>query len=153
MENKVRFVIPLKLLDHSYRQCYNLTITIVKMMRKIEKEMFICSFMIRDKGFECPLRWRELAAGEVAKILEEEEGWKRTTTYTMLQKCIDKGYVRRSEKGFRCRATMTREEAQMSSVSEQIEKSIFFKDSFFHSIFKQGKFIRAGDSGITSDCG
>ena len=35
-------------------------------------------------------RYGELAAGEVAKILGEEEGWKRTTTYTMLQKCIDK---------------------------------------------------------------
>ena len=72
-------------------------------------------------------RYGELAAGEVAKILEEEEGWKRTTTYTMLQK----GYVRRSEKGFRCRATMTREEAQMSSVSEQIEKSYSSKTAFF----------------------
>ena len=37
MENKVRFVILPKLFDYSYRQCYNLTITIVKMMRKIEK--------------------------------------------------------------------------------------------------------------------
>ena len=76
-------------------------------------------------------RYGELAAGEVAKILGEEECWKRTTTYTMLQKCIDKGYVRRSEKGFRCRATMTREETQMSSVSEQIEKSYSSKTAFF----------------------
>lgn len=82
-------------------------------------------------------RYGELSAGEAAKILEEEEGWKRTTTYTMLRKCIDKGYVKRSEKGFRCRATLTREEAQMSSVSEQIEKSYHSKTAFFKAYLKK----------------
>ena len=41
-------------------------------------------------------RYGELAAGEVAKILGEEDRWKWTTTYIMLQKWIDMGYVRRS---------------------------------------------------------
>lgn len=98
-------------------------------------------------------RYGELAAGEVAKILGEEEGWKRTTTYTMLQKCIDKGYVRRSEKGFRCRATMTREEAQMSSVSEQIEKSYSSKTAFFKAYLSKENLSEQEIQGIISDCG
>lgn len=41
--------------------------------------------------------WREgdLTAGQLAKILKEETGWKRNTTYTVISKLIDKGAIER----------------------------------------------------------
>ena len=36
--------------------------------------------------------WKEgeLTAGHIAKILKEEIGWNRNTTYTVIKKCIEK---------------------------------------------------------------
>ena len=77
--------------------------------------------------------WRngELSAGEIKDILAEEEGWKRTTSYTVIKKCVDKGYIERSEPGFLCKPILTKEEAQMGNVSEQIEKAYHSKTDFF----------------------
>ena len=63
----------------------------------------------------------ELTAGQIAEILGKEDGWKRTTAYTVVQKCVDKGYIERKKPKFTCKALITKEEAQMSSVSEQTQ--------------------------------
>ena len=36
--------------------------------------------------------WKEgdLTAGQIAKILNQEIGWNRNTTYTVIKKCIEK---------------------------------------------------------------
>ena len=41
--------------------------------------------------------WREgsITAGEIAKILNIDIGWNRNTTYTVINKCIKKGYISR----------------------------------------------------------
>lgn len=46
--------------------------------------------------------WRqgETTAGQMAKILGEEVGWNRNTTYTVIKKCVSKGAVERREPGF-----------------------------------------------------
>ena len=46
--------------------------------------------------------WKEgeLTAGQIAKILKEEIGWNRNTTYTVIKKCIEKGAVERIEPKF-----------------------------------------------------
>lgn len=51
-------------------------------------------------------------AGQIAKVLAEETGWNRNTTYTVIKKCIDKGAIRRSEPNFLCHALIGREEVQ-----------------------------------------
>ena len=50
--------------------------------------------------------WKEgdTSAKEIAEKLNEQVGWSKTTTYTVIKKCIDKGAVGRSEPGFICRA-------------------------------------------------
>ena len=53
----------------------------------------------------------ELTAGQIAEILG--------------------GYIERKKPKFTCKALITKEEAQMSSVSEQIEKSYPSKIAFF----------------------
>ncbi|MGX8699161.1 MAG: BlaI/MecI/CopY family transcriptional regulator, partial [bacterium] len=41
--------------------------------------------------------WEEgdVPAKRVSKVLGERLGWNKNTTYTVIKKCIDKGYVAR----------------------------------------------------------
>ena len=54
----------------------------------------------------------ELPARDVAAQAADAVGWSKTTTYTVLKKCVEKGLVERTEPGFLCRPVITREEAQ-----------------------------------------
>ena len=53
--------------------------------------------------------WKEgdLTAGQMAKLLREQIGWNRNTTYTVIKKLIEKGAVERYEPNFTCRAVVT----------------------------------------------
>lgn len=50
------------------------------------------------------------SAKEISEILAETIGWSKTTTYTVIQKCVKKGAVERTDPGYICRAVVTREE-------------------------------------------
>lgn len=54
----------------------------------------------------------ELPAKDIAAKAAKLVGWSKTTTYTVLKKCVEKGLVERTEPGFRCRALLTRQEVQ-----------------------------------------
>ena len=56
--------------------------------------------------------WREgsITAGEIAKILNIDIGWNRNTTYTVINKCIKKGYISRGEDKFLCTPVITKDE-------------------------------------------
>ena len=54
----------------------------------------------------------EASAKDVAAQAGEQVGWSKTTTYTVLKKCVEKGLAERTEPGFLCRPVITREEAQ-----------------------------------------
>lgn len=64
----------------------------------------------------------ELSAKEVAAQATEQVGWSKTTTYTVLKKCVEKGLVERMEPGFRCRALASRQEAQRRETRELIDR-------------------------------
>ncbi len=49
-------------------------------------------------------------ARDVAAELQTRVGWGKTTTYTMLNRCMEKGYVKRVEPRFRCVPVLTKEE-------------------------------------------
>ena len=68
--------------------------------------------------------WREgeMNAGQIAKILKEEIGWNRNTTYTIIKKCVEKGAIERTEPRFTCRAIVSREDVQAYETKELIEK-------------------------------
>ena len=69
------------------------------------------------------LLWEgEMSARELAENLKERAGWSKTTTYTVIKKCVDKGAVSRSEPGFLCRAEITREEAQAYETEELLDR-------------------------------
>ena len=75
------------------------------------------------KLFDSELRvmdvlWHQgnMPAGQIAGVLKAEIGWSRNTTYTVINKCIEKGVIRREEPKFTCHALIGREEVQRQEV-------------------------------------
>lgn len=64
----------------------------------------------------------ELTAKDIASKAQNLVGWSKTTTYTVLKKCVEKGLVARAEPGFRCRALLSREEAQRQETQGLIDR-------------------------------
>jgi predicted transcriptional regulator len=85
--------------------------------------------------------WQEgdLTAGQLAKILKEQVGWNRNTTYTVIGKLIDKGAVERYEPNFSCRAVVSKEQIQQSEATELIGKLFDGSAELFLSAFLSGK--------------
>jgi len=64
----------------------------------------------------------EASAKDVALRAAELVGWSKTTTYTMLKKCVEKGLVERTEPGFLCRALPTRAEVRRRETRDLIDR-------------------------------
>lgn len=64
----------------------------------------------------------ETAAKEMAVAMAETVGWSKTTTYTVLKKCVEKGAVRRQEPGFRCTPLISRAQVQAYETQELVDK-------------------------------
>ena len=54
--------------------------------------------------------------------LKELVGWSKTTTYTVIKKCIDKKAVSRSEPGFVCHPLVSREEVREQETDALIDR-------------------------------
>ena len=63
-----------------------------------------------------------LPAKDVAFRAAEEVGWSKTTTYTVLKKCVEKGFVAREDPGFLCRALVSRQDAQRQETQDLIDR-------------------------------
>lgn len=68
--------------------------------------------------------WEEgdSTAKRIAERMKEEVGWGKTTTYTVLKKCIDKGAIERFEPNFVCHALVTQAQAQEYETAELLDK-------------------------------
>ena len=68
--------------------------------------------------------WREgdCTAKHLSEVLNQEVGWNKNTTYTLIKRCIEKKAIQRSEPGFLCHALVTREENQTAQTKELIDK-------------------------------
>lgn len=64
----------------------------------------------------------EVSAKEIAAALAESTGWSKTTTYTVIKKCVEKGAITRREPGFVCTAAVSRKEVQNSEAQELIDR-------------------------------
>lgn len=87
--------------------------------------------------------WKEgdLSAGEIARILKEETGWNRNTTYTVIRKCIEKGAVERIEPKFICRPLISREDVQAYETKELIDKMFDGSRQQFFAAFMSDNFL------------
>lgn len=68
--------------------------------------------------------WKEgeTTAKHIAEILKEQVGWSKTTTYTVIKKCIDKGAINRKDPKFVCGPLVTREQVREYETRELINK-------------------------------
>ncbi|HHT71286.1 MAG TPA: BlaI/MecI/CopY family transcriptional regulator [Firmicutes bacterium] len=64
----------------------------------------------------------DTTAKQIAATLLKEVGWSKSTTYTVIKKCIDKGAIKRMEPNFVCRPVITKEQAQEFETTELINK-------------------------------
>lgn len=78
-------------------------------------------------------------AKEIADILGESVGWSKTTTYTVIKKCLDKGAITREDPGFVCTAVITKQEIRRQETEELLDR--FFggrADRLVASLFEDG---------------
>ncbi|KAB1435861.1 BlaI/MecI/CopY family transcriptional regulator [Candidatus Galacturonibacter soehngenii] len=64
----------------------------------------------------------DITAKHIAEILKEQVGWSKTTTYTLIKRCIDKGAIERIEPNFVCHALVTIEQARELETTQLINK-------------------------------
>ena len=102
--------------------------------------------MMEQKIFDSELRileilWAggDLPAKDVAAAAAEQVGWSKTTTYTVLKKCVDKGAVKREEPGFICRPLISRQEVQDYETEDLIDKMFDGSKEKFFAAFLDGK--------------
>ena len=78
-------------------------------------------------------------AGRLAKIMNEQTGWNRNTTYTIIKKLIEKGAIERCEPNFTCRALVKKAEVQQREATELIGKLFDGASDVFLSAYLSGK--------------
>lgn len=68
--------------------------------------------------------WREgdTTAKRIAEILKEQINWSKTTTYTIIKRCLDKGALERREPNWVCHPLVTIEQAREYHTTELINK-------------------------------
>lgn len=64
----------------------------------------------------------DTTAKQMAEILKKQVGWSKTTTYTLIKRCIDKGAIERIEPNFLCHPLVTIEQARELETTELINK-------------------------------
>ena len=62
--------------------------------------------------------WRDgkVSARDLAVELNESTGWSKTTSYTVITRCVAKGLILREEDNFNCHAAVTEEEARRNEI-------------------------------------
>lgn len=63
-----------------------------------------------------------ISAKEISHIAAERIGWNKNTTYTVLQKLVAKGYVKRDEPGFVCTPLISQEDVQKSETQSLVDR-------------------------------
>ena len=69
----------------------------------------------------------EMTAGQLCRVMQNKIAWKRSTTYTVLKKCVEKGFIEREGSNFLCKPMISREEVQQAKIKDLIH--LFFADS------------------------
>lgn len=82
-----------------------------------------------EKLFDSELKvmdvlWKrgDMQAKQISDILKETIGWNMNTTYTVIKKCIAKGFIERREPKFVCHALISRDTVQVAETEELLHK-------------------------------
>lgn len=69
----------------------------------------------------------EMQASLLYREMEKTYGWKKTTTYTVIDKCIEKGFIKRVEPNFVCQPLIQKSDVQDAKITDLIGD--FFNNS------------------------
>lgn len=72
---------------------------------------------------ECLWDNGDMSAKDLAAMLAGQVGWSKTTTYTVIKKCVEKGAIERLEPGFLCRPLLTRQEVAQRETDDLIRRN------------------------------
>jgi len=64
----------------------------------------------------------DTTAKEIAVLLNEQVSWSKTTTYTVIKKCVDKGFIERRGSDFLCHALISKDEVRERETMELVDK-------------------------------
>ena len=82
----------------------------------------------------------DTTAKEISRLLGEQVGWSKTTTYTVIKKCVDKGFIERRGTDFLCHALISKDEVRESETGKLVDKMFDgSSDLLVASLIKQKK--------------
>ena len=86
-------------------------------------------FLMKTQIFDSELKVMEIlwsrgdsTAKELAHLLNEQVGWSKTTSYTVIKKCVDKGFIQRQGENFLCHALISKDQVREWETKELVEK-------------------------------
>lgn len=97
------------------------------------------------KVMECLWERGDTPATELVPLLEEQVGWNKNTTYTVIKKLVAKGYVERLEPKFICRPLITREDVEKAHTEELVDKLYGGSNLMFLSAFVKSQGLSKND--------
>lgn len=70
------------------------------------------------------LIWKNepVSAKELSLLAQNDIGWNKNTTYTVIKKVIEKGYVKREDPDFICSSLISREEVSKNETKSLIDR-------------------------------
>ncbi len=85
--------------------------------------------MMKDKIFDSEIKVMEIiwenepiSAKDISVIAADTIGWNKNTTYTVIKKLEEKGYVRREDPGFVCTALISRKDVCKNETRGLVQK-------------------------------
>ena len=93
----------------------------------------------------CLIMWeREPVTGvELVKLCQEQLGWKKSTTYTVIKRLGERGVLK--NEGGTVTALVSREEAQASEIEEMVEKKFEGSLPMFVAAFARNRKLSGQD--------
>ena len=89
---------------------------------KTEVKLYDSELKIMEYLWQCANAAQRVTAKDISAEMARTVGWSKTTTYTVLKKCVEKGAVARHEPGFVCTPLVSMEQVQEYETRELINK-------------------------------
>ncbi len=96
---------------------------------------------------ECLWANGDTPAAELVPVLEEQVGWNKNTTYTIIKKLIAKGYVERREPKFVCHPLIMREDVERAHAEDLVERLYGGSNFLFLSAFVKNQRLSKNEIG------
>lgn len=87
----------------------------------------------------------DASAADLVPVLEEQAGWNKNTTYTVIKKLVAKGYIERREPRFVCHPLISREDVEKAHTEELVDKLYGGSNLMFLSAFVKNHGLTRND--------